>query len=153
MKLLHNLAALLHANWAALDGPIMLCTDASLEYGTPLYALATRCHKAQQQLVVKHSESLDPDIRLLMVDWKFIVQHRWKQKSHINTLEAEAVLFGLMWLRRQDMTREERALVLVDSQVLYCLVGKGRTSALSPVRASQRTYALLLAGELLLAPA
>lgn len=58
---------------------------------------------------------------------RLIIQHKWNYIKHINILEGNSFLTGILWLARQKQAFSAHVLMLIDSQVLYYLRMKGRS--------------------------
>ena len=77
--------------------------------------------------------------------WKDEFNSRWKQRSHINVLELEALLLGLKHQIRRFHVSDRRVVQLTDSYVCISVVSKGRSSSLQLNRVLKQVAALLLA--------
>ena len=95
-----------------------------------------QCKKAAGPQAIPHD----------LVRWRTVISTRWKHLGeHINVLEGKALCLALRWRTRVRKNLNERAVHLIDSQVVMNAVAKGRTSSrrLRPIL--QRANALLLA--------
>ncbi|CAK8997379.1 Uncharacterized protein SCF082_LOCUS5191 [Durusdinium trenchii] len=59
--------------------------------------------------------------------WRDVLSFRWRQEGHINELEFQAFLAHIRRVLREPDMRHKRVFVVVDSQVLYYALGKGRS--------------------------
>ena len=100
-------------------------------------------HFAQRELVPY------PAYRWL---WRDTLSFRWKQEAHINELEIQALIAHIRRLMREPDVRQARLMVVVDSQVLFYAVGKGRSPSKRINRLLRRLAALQLIGDLYVLP-
>ena len=84
--------------------------------------------------------------------WRTQMAFKWKQEGHINELEAQALASHVRRILREDGMQQVRVMVVLDSQVLYFALGKGRSPARRLNRILRRVMALSLAGDLYLFP-
>jgi hypothetical protein len=93
------------------------------------------------------SRALPPflDLQLSSLRWSVLASYPWSTPEHINALEMRVVLHALRWLVSHPTALCSRLLLLVDSQVVYYAVRKGRSGSkrLSPIL--RRIAALSLA--------
>ena len=68
-------------------------------------------------------------LRTNYFSWRIIHGYKWKHTSHINSLELQAVTNSTQWRLRKLSNYRKRVLHLIDSQVVACVVAKGRTSS------------------------
>eukprot|EP00435_Cladocopium_sp_Y103_P035566 s1373_g9.t1 len=100
-------------------------------------------HQAQRELVPY------PAYRWL---WRDMLSFRWKQEAHINELETQAMIAHIRRLLREPEVQQVRLLVIIDSQVLFYAVSKGRSPAKRINRLLRRLAALQLMGDLYVLP-
>ena len=81
-----------------------------------------------------------------------MLSFKWKQEGHINVLEAQALFAHIRRILRDPTLRSCRLLVVIDSQVLYYALGKGRSPSCQLNRVLRRLMALLLACDAALFP-
>lgn len=84
-------------------------------------------------------------LRTSYFSWKIIHGYKWQHTSHINALELQAVVSSLQWRLRKLSNYRKRVLHLVDSQVVACVIAKGRTSSYRLRKGLQKLNSLLLA--------
>lgn len=84
--------------------------------------------------------------------WRELLSFRWKSDGHINILEAQAFFAHARRILRDPAMRSCRLLVVVDSQVLYYVLGKGRSASTQLNRVLRRLMALQLATDSALLP-
>ena len=84
--------------------------------------------------------------------WRDVLSFRWKQEAHINELEAQALVAHVKRLLREKENQGRRFLVVLDSQVLYYAVGKGRSPSRRLNRILKRLSALVLFGDVYVLP-
>ena len=84
--------------------------------------------------------------------WRTQMAFKWKQEGHINELEAQALAAHVRRILREDGMQQVRVMVVLDSQVLYFALGKGRSPSRRLNRILRRVMALSLAGDLYLFP-
>ncbi len=75
--------------------------------------------------------------------WKIARGWAWHRPDHINILEMEALYHALRWRSRGNRLFNRRVLHLVDSQVVFGVVAKGRTSS-QRLRRSLHKYNMLV---------
>ena len=105
------------------------------------------------RLFVEHNSARElvpyPAYRWL---WRDTLSFRWKQESHINELEGQALVAHVRRLLREQEVASVRVMVVVDSQVLFYAVGKGRSPAKRINRLLKRLMALQLVADLYVFP-
>ena len=84
--------------------------------------------------------------------WRDLLSFKWKQEGHINVLEAQACFAHIRRILRDPTLRSCRILVVLDSQVLYFALGKGRSPSTQLNRILRRVMALSLAADVMLYP-
>ena len=85
--------------------------------------------------------------------WREVLSYKWKHDGdHINVLEAQALFTHLRRISRESQNHHARSFVVVDSQVLFYAVGKGRSPSLRLNRVLRRLMALCLAADMLVLP-
>ena len=84
--------------------------------------------------------------------WRDVLSFRWKTEAHINVLEAQAFFAHVRRILRDPLLRSCRLVVVVDSQVLFYAVGKGRSPSTQLNRVLRRLMPLLLAADVALFP-
>ena len=84
--------------------------------------------------------------------WRDVLSFKWKQEAHINELEAQALVAHTKRLLRELENQKLRFLVVVDSQVLFYAVGKGRSPSRRLNRILKRLSALVLLGDIYVLP-
>eukprot|EP00435_Cladocopium_sp_Y103_P015762 s1497_g3.t2 len=84
-------------------------------------------------------------LRTSYFSWRIVHGYKWRHSSHINALELQAVVNSVQWRLRKLANHRKRVLHLVDSQVVACVVAKGRTSSFRLRKALQKLNCLLLA--------
>ena len=84
--------------------------------------------------------------------WRDVLSFRWRQEGHINELEFQAFLAHIRRVLREPDMRHKRVFVVVDSQVLYYALGKGRSPSTRLNRVLRRLAAISLAGDLYTLP-
>jgi hypothetical protein len=68
-------------------------------------------------------------LRTSYFSWGIIHWYKWQHSSHINALELQAVINSVQWRLRKFRNYQKRVLHLVDSQVVACVIAKGRASS------------------------
>ena len=117
--------------------------------------VATRIHELESHLVTGYEEEAlqdllrrghyrGTDVRLFVEHnsarelvpypayrwlWRDTLSYRWKNESHINELEGQALIAHVRRLLREPDVKHLRMFIVVDSQVLYFAMGKGRSPA------------------------
>jgi hypothetical protein len=139
-----------------------LTSNAHTYIDTPLHALAQPClamlDSSSCACVPFCADSLFASASFLFglvpsLSWSLIAQYSWRWSgSHINTLEMEALNTAVRWLCSMPSCLGTRVISLVDSQVVFYIVRKGRTSSPACIRATQRLAATLLATGIQLFP-
>ena len=76
--------------------------------------------------------------------WRDVLSFRWKHTGHINELEAQAFVAHVKRILRQASNFNSRHMIVVDSQVLYFALGKGRSPSRRLNRILKRVTALAL---------
>ena len=123
--------------------------------GQALYDLLKNGHYrgTDIRLFVEHNSARElvpyPAYRWL---WRDTLSFRWKQESHINELEGQALVAHVRRLLREQEVTHVRVMVVVDSQVLFYAVGKGRSPAKRINRLLKRLMALQLMADLYVFP-
>lgn len=84
--------------------------------------------------------------------WRDVLSFKWKQEAHINELEAQALVAHVKRLLREEDNQCLRFLVVVDSQVLFYAVGKGRSPSRRLNRILKRLSSLVLFGDIYVLP-
>lgn len=84
--------------------------------------------------------------------WRDTLSFRWKQEAHINELETQALIAHVRRLLREDEVKQVRVMIVVDSQVLFYAIGKGRSPSKRLNRLLRRLSALQLLGDLYVLP-
>eukprot|EP00435_Cladocopium_sp_Y103_P017142 s2265_g4.t1 len=84
--------------------------------------------------------------------WRELLSFKWKQEAHINVLEAQALFAHFRRVLRDPTLRSCRLLVVIDSQVLFYALGKGRSPSTQINRVLRRLMALMLACDALIYP-
>ena len=84
--------------------------------------------------------------------WRDTLSFRWKQEAHINELETQALIAHVRRLLREDEVKQVRVMIVVDSQVLFYAIGKGRSPSKRLNRLMRRLTALQLMGDLYVLP-
>ena len=100
-------------------------------------------HQAQRELIPY------PAYRWL---WRDTLSYRWKQEAHINELETQAMIAHVRRLLKEEDVQQVRLLIVIDSQVLFYAIGKGRSPAKRINRLLRRLTALALMGDLYILP-
>ena len=84
--------------------------------------------------------------------WKDFLAFRWKVDGHINVLEGQALLAHIRRLMREERFHGRRLMVVLDSQVIFYALGKGRSPASRLNRLLRRIGAMVLFGDVYLFP-
>ena len=84
--------------------------------------------------------------------WRDVLSFRWQQEGHINVLEAQSLFAHMRRMAREPDFQHCRVLTVVDSQVLYYAIGKGRSPATRLNRILRRLMALQLAADVTVLP-
>lgn len=86
--------------------------------------------------------------------WKECLSFKWTQESHINVLEAQALFTHLRRVVKGDpkIVNGVRLIFVVDSQVIFYAVSKGRSPATRLNRILRRLMALQLAADVYVYP-
>eukprot|EP00438_Fugacium_kawagutii_P033385 Skav211631 [mRNA] locus=scaffold2262:105332:110360:+ [translate_table: standard] len=84
--------------------------------------------------------------------WRDVLSFKWKQDAHINELESLALVAHIRRLLKDPAVLQTRLLVVVDSQVLYFALGKGRSPAKRLNKILKRLSALQLAADVYVLP-
>eukprot|EP00438_Fugacium_kawagutii_P026465 Skav202776 [mRNA] locus=scaffold326:329563:334590:- [translate_table: standard] len=84
--------------------------------------------------------------------WRETMSYKRKQDAHINELETQALVAHIRRLLKEPCVFKVKLMVIVDSQVLFYAVGKGRSPSLRLNRLLRRLAALALAGDLYVFP-
>lgn len=85
--------------------------------------------------------------------WREVLSYRWKHDGdHINVLEAQALFTHVRRISRENQNHQTRIFMVVDSQVLFYAVGKGRSPSVRLNRVLRRLMALTLAADIVILP-
>ena len=84
--------------------------------------------------------------------WKECLSFRWKKDGHINELEAHALIAHLRRVTRSEVGNSARLIFVVDSQVIFFAVSKGRSPSTRLNRILRKLMALQLASDTYLFP-
>ena len=84
--------------------------------------------------------------------WRTQMAFKWKQEGHINELETQALAAHIRRILREDGMQQVRVMVVLDSQVLYFALGKGRSPSKRLNRLLRRIMALTLMGDMYIFP-
>ena len=84
--------------------------------------------------------------------WREVLSFPWKVDSHINVLEAQALFAHVRKVLRDPTMRSCRLMIVVDSQVLYYALGKGRSPSTQLNRVLRRLMALVIASDVMVFP-
>lgn len=84
--------------------------------------------------------------------WKECLSYRWKKDGHINELEAHALIAHLKRVVRSDVGISARLICIVDSQVIFYAVSKGRSPSTRLNRILRKLMALQLASDTYVLP-
>eukprot|EP00438_Fugacium_kawagutii_P013458 Skav231262 [mRNA] locus=scaffold2436:51122:57163:+ [translate_table: standard] len=124
------------------------CQDATLRLSlaSQVLALENLCVPGQEEAhlrwLLAHGHYRGTDVRLSLEHcgakhlvpypagrwvWRELLSFRWKVDGHINVLEAQAFFAHARRILRDPMKHNCRLLIVVDSQVLYYALGKGRS--------------------------
>lgn len=79
--------------------------------------------------------------------WKTILSYKWKEEQHINVLEVSAFLVELRRRTRGPYSLGFRFINVTDSQVMFHVLTKGRSSSPRLNRLARRITALSLVGQ------
>ena len=82
--------------------------------------------------------------------WQQGFHRRWKQRSHINVLELEALLCGVRFQLEKFKVGDARIFQISDSYICISVVSKGRSSSVQLQRVLNKLNATLLAHGLFL---
>ena len=88
----------------------------------------------------------------LKLRWKECLSFRWKKDGHINELEAHALIAHLRRVTRSEVGVGARLIFVVDSQVIFFAVSKGRSPSSRLNRILRKLMALQLASDTYLFP-
>lgn len=80
--------------------------------------------------------------------WRETMAYRYKQDAHINELETQALVGHIRQGLKEPSVAKVKVMVIVDSQILFYAVGKGRSPSERLNRLLRRLAALSLAGGL-----
>ncbi len=85
--------------------------------------------------------------------WREVLSYKWKHDGdHINVLEAQALFTHMRRISRESQNHQSRLFVVLDSQVLFYAVGKGRSPSQRLNRVLRRLMALTLAADMVILP-
>ena len=84
--------------------------------------------------------------------WRDVLSFKWKHSSHINELETQALVAHLKRILRQKSNFGSRHMFVIDSQVLYFALGKGRSPSRRLNRILKRVTSLSLMADVYLFP-
>ena len=84
--------------------------------------------------------------------WRDVLSFKWRIEGHINELEAQALFAHARRVLRDPQMRHVRLMVVIDSQVLFFALGKGRSPATRLNRILRRLMALLIAADVMIFP-
>lgn len=84
--------------------------------------------------------------------WRDVLSFKWKQDAHINELETLALVANVRRLLKDPGVLQTRLMVVVDSQVLFFALGKGRSPAKRLNKILKRLAALQLVGDVYVFP-
>ena len=79
--------------------------------------------------------------------WKTILSYKWKEEQHINVLEVSAFLVELRRRTRGPHSTGFRFINVTDSQVMFHVLTKGRSSSPRLNRLARRIAAVSLVGQ------
>ena len=79
--------------------------------------------------------------------WKTILSYKWREEQHINVLEISAFLVELRRRTRGPRSTGFRFINVTDSQVMYHVLTKGRSSSPRLNRLARRIASLSLVGQ------
>lgn len=79
--------------------------------------------------------------------WRVVLSYPWRHETHINELEAAAILIAVRWFATQQPCCR-RVLLLSDSAVFLGVLATGRSSASPMMRYARHVGAVLLAHDL-----
>ena len=85
--------------------------------------------------------------------WRETLAFKWRQDAHINELETQALIAHIRRLAREPDVRQTRLMVIIDSQVLFYALGKGRSPSKRLNRLLRRLMALSIFADLYVFPA
>ena len=93
---------------------------------------------------------LGTEVRMTAARHKFktLLSSRARHVSHSGEMEAVGITLATRWLLRTSRFHNHRFVLLVDAQAPLACLRKGRSSAPTLARATRRTAAALLAGNL-----
>ena len=80
--------------------------------------------------------------------WRDTLSFRWKNEGHINELEGQALIAHVRRLLREPGVKHLRMFIVVDSQVLYFSMGKGRSPSKRLNKLLKRLACLCLMADL-----
>lgn len=101
---------------------VMRSSDASLTGGATLYCPFERFHELQRSVVSNAYNALKQDINVQDVASKLISKWRWEYEKHINVLDSQAVVLGILRALRHKARTGRGATDLTDSKVLYYML-------------------------------
>ena len=122
---------------------------------TALYDLLRNGHYrgTDVRITVEHQQQREmvpyPAYRWL---WRNALSFRFKHDAHINELEGHALAAHVRRLLKEPDTRQLRVMVVLDSQVIFYAVSKGRSPSRRLNKILRKLMALQLFGDLYLFP-
>ena len=84
--------------------------------------------------------------------WREVLSFKWRVEAHINELEAQALFAHVRRVLRDPQSRGVRLLIVIDSQVLFYALGKGRSPSTRLNRILRRLMALCVAADIAIFP-
>lgn len=129
--------------------------------------LAAGAEKEALMHLLRHGHYRGTDVRLVVEHqsekqmvpypayrwvWRTQMAFKWKQEGHINELETQALAAHIRRILREDGMQQVRVMVVLDSQVLYFALGKGRSPSKRLNRLLRRIMALTLMGDIYIFP-
>ena len=124
-----------------------IATDASLRGGGAVYTTPQECTVEEVKLFNKPIPS-GYQVNTATTTWKTAIKHKWENQEHINILEGRAVLLMLRWISRTQKHWAKSLHWLIDSQVWFYILKKGRTSAWKLRAIARRISAITMALDL-----
>lgn len=150
LSILCDIAPLLHAHLRRPWAVQMNCTDSSQVGAGGVYAPFLPWHPTFSTIQSNAFTSLRQGLELTLpeLSWKTAIRHKWTTPGHINVLETEDFLLMARWYLRHRQYHGTRVACHVDSQVLYYLLRRGRSSAYGLGRVARTLAAIILCGNL-----
>lgn len=140
LRILMVLPPLLHV-WMSCTWPeVLLCSNASLSGRAAPYTDLVNWHPSQNDLLNNFHEQLLKTKVILKCQWKTILRLTWVYKKHINVLEGNGFLKRMLWMAQQTGKFSSHMKTIIDSQVLYYLIEKGKSGALRLWQLSQKNW-------------